>query len=1156
MISVESASRLIDFGGRISEKAAEAQLRGSVALHNILHRHRVAYLADEVGMGKTYVALGALALFRHFDPNFRALVIAPRENIQKKWVKELGNFVANNVRYPDLRVKAVHGVSAREAVICGNLLELVREAALNPDRDFFARLTSFSLPLGRDSRGWRTTRDQILEQVPWFSRNSFDLRQKDAFKDNYARAVCCALPVFDLVIVDEGHNLKHGLREAGSFRNRLLAFCFGHPKGRLSDPDFANYRPRAKRVLFLSATPIENDYRQLWNQLDIFNLGQVASELVGADVLDDEKKRRVQQFLIRRVTSINVNGENLTKNLYRREWRQGGIEAHDDPLEAPGERERLIVALVQKKVAERLGSEKFNNSFQIGMLASFESFMETAKVKKPGDDENAIGVFDDADQTEDVQERSGVDVVSINRLAKSYRRRFNAELPHPKMDAIVEQLAAAFETGKKALVFVRRVASVKEIQRKLERYYDTHVFDRLNSELPAPMRLKLSEIIADYRETQRRARRHRVEAAKFSPDVEEDEVEVEAVAPEEEDEGGTETFFAWFFRGEGPPNVLSGALMQKRFSSSGSVYSTFFEDNHVAWLLSAKPGDVFQKLARYLGTDAEALRTELRELATQWLPRVKKQQRRTLFLAVQRAALVLLARHPGHIREIADVVLKERYFEEAPSQRESGDGAELGEWLELPTFWTELRERESLRAKLWPGSRSQDFRQQFREQELRRELFSAMARLGNPFIDLYALALRRVGDFALRAREEESFQDLAVEFLDRLDSQRTEGQHRYTSFGELAAAAENFDLILDVNAPAVRSGPLTEAATEFGRLLRQQQPVGGMFGGINQTLVRQFRMPGYPLVLISTDLLQEGEDLHTFCSSVVHYGISWMPSSMEQRVGRVDRVSSESERRMLALRQGLQGSDMLQVYYPHLRDTVEVLQVERVLERMNLFLKLMHENLGQPDKGTGSIDIAGDIIRTRRQIEQIRKPLETAFPISEEHIAGEDRAPAVNADRAQEIISRFAGLRQKLNESIDWEEHSPTNRLIGTLRLANGRRQVFRLDLRSLEGRPLVRCVSPIAPMPARTAPEDVAALVCRLPVQLIAIPNARSQAYDLGVDGEVLLGDEEFDIVRVGGLIRRVVSNADVLEERLVEEDSPFTEIWERQLAGDSNAL
>ena len=84
MIDLEAARELLDFNASIGEgRRAEEQLAGAVAMHNILERHNVAYLADEVGMGKTYVALGAMALFRHFDPEFRVLVIAPRENIQR-----------------------------------------------------------------------------------------------------------------------------------------------------------------------------------------------------------------------------------------------------------------------------------------------------------------------------------------------------------------------------------------------------------------------------------------------------------------------------------------------------------------------------------------------------------------------------------------------------------------------------------------------------------------------------------------------------------------------------------------------------------------------------------------------------------------------------------------------------------------------------------------------------------------------------------------------------------------------------------------------------------------------------------------------------------------------------------------------------------------
>ena len=49
------------------------------------------------------------------------------------------------------------------------------------------------------------------------------------------------------------------------------------------------------------------------------------------------------------------------------------------------------------------------------------------------------------------------------------------------------------------------------------------------------------------------------------------------------------------------------------------------------------------------------------------------------------------------------------------------------------------------------------------------------------------------------------------------------------------------------------------------------------------------------------DLLEEGEDLHTFCSAVHHYGISWTPSSVEQRIGRIDRVRSQTDRRLAQL---------------------------------------------------------------------------------------------------------------------------------------------------------------------------------------------------------------------------------------------------------------
>ena len=188
------------------------------------------------------------------------------------------------------------------------------------------------------------------------------------------------------------------------------------------------------------------------------------------------------------------------------------------------------------------------------------------------------------------------------------------------------------------------------------------------------------------------------------------------------------------------------------------------------------------------------------------------------------------------------------------------------------------------------------------------------------------------------------------------------GERRWAAFDELFQIAQNFDLILDVNAPDARITPLVETARYFGSILRQQQPVGGMSGQVNKTLVQQFRMPGYPFVLVSTDLLQEGEDLHTFCSAVLHYGIAWTPSSMEQRIGRIDRVRSQSERRLSGTAVLPEGADRLQVYYPHLEDTVEVLQVQRVLRRMDTFLRLMHEGLSVPKGDHRRVDVSREMI--------------------------------------------------------------------------------------------------------------------------------------------------------------------------------------------------
>lgn len=1126
MLSVETATAFLDMGRRVGEETGRSQLEAAVAVYNMLEHQRVAYLADEVGMGKTYVALAALALLRHFKPRTRVLVLAPSENIQKKWIREFRTFTDVCVRYSDLRVKSLQGAPARGIVECANLAELVREVTIDPDRDFFARLTSFSFGLSNDSASLRETRDRLLRYLPAEDPAQFSLTNKSAFKDAVALAVSRALPRFDLVIVDEAHKLKAGFRQgqkSQASRNRMLGLAFGtHGEAQTTSS-------RVQRLLMLSATPVEDDYRQLWNQLDMFGRAGGVAELKNATIDDEARRTAAARILIRRVTSLDCASGRLTKTEYRREWRRGGVQLHDTTATID-DSQKLTVALVQKKVGEILNSPKFNASFQIGMLASFESFLETRGVRQAGLEE-ALGRFDDAEQTEDPEQRAGADVDIVDRLAKDFRRRFEErELPHPKMDGLVEHLAHAFRTGDKALVFVRRVASVRELRRKLERRYDDYVLGRLRAELDAGLRGELEVQVREYQRV--RAERGDSRGGRGVPvQMPDDDL------PVAEGEGGTETFFAWFFRGDGPDGVLSGATLQKRFNQKSGAFATFFEDNHVSWLLGVEVDRTLPALEASLATSRVFLVPRIRKLAAHYHADLKATRTGQL-LAWQGAALELLKDAPdADLAKRAAHVWSERY-QSLRSGRPNVLPPDDPSWLEAATFFTELRRRPRLCSSLWPAASSGTFEQQFREMELRRELLSTMARLGHAFIDLYVLAANQSGSLKARARTNDEYgRELIPVVLDCLEAQAARPSE-FRAFRELSDAASNFDAIIDANAPEVRQQPLSGVGREFGVLLTTQQPVGGMFGGVNQRLVRQFRMPGYPSVLITTDVLQEGEDLHLFCSRIYHYGLSWTPSSMEQRVGRIDRVRSKTHRQLEALTRVPEAQEKLQVFYPHLRETAEAYQVQTVLERLNRFLVLMHQDLKAPDLDQKQLNLRQEVARGLRDVPPITEPLRSAFPVPPAYLGQGMGALGVGPEAALEIERRFDAAAEALGAAlaVEWVEQRKGVRT-GVVKLAS-RVQPFSLFLRSVDGLPVVRCVSPIATREHGLSMADVADAVVDRAVRVGVVYNQPHLAYEFAVEGDVLMWKHCDPVGRLHTLVAAVTRAADDAEARLLEID------------------
>jgi len=1189
-ISTDLAARLIDFAPTARARSmgfGESQLHGAVAAYNMLARNRIAYLADEVGMGKTFVALGVAGLVRHLNPKARIMVFAPRENIQRKWVKELRNFVHFNWRVEDNCVKSLHGTPVREPIVCSNFDALGRAVRINDHRDLFLRMTTLSIA-SRRAKSRKRCRKQILQHLPWIDRKLLSSSNPWTFRDAFGRALNALIPELDLLIIDEAHNLKHGFGPDVSNRNRILGLAMGHPDG-ADDERCHWYAHRPRRILLLSATPFEYDFQDLYNQLDVFGFaGKSLRDANGDDPIplrrlrdrdagDENKTELVKRMMIRRVAYLEIGGDRYSKNMYRREWRRGGYLNHDEPMKIEDHRQRLIVGLIQKKVAEVLGDRRFNNAFQIGMLSSFESFLESISKQtrrgaqspngSPNGEETEYedeSVFDGGQYQEATStERQGIDTHSLEHVVASYRERFGRALPHPKLDATARALADSFETGEKALVFVRRVATVQELKNKLNETFDGWIRRRMDGALPE-LTGEINQLFARYRRARGGAED---DFADFrEPDVEEDLRHVVA-----DDPGGRDSFFAWFFRGGGPRGIVSGAAFQKnRLASLSSLYSTLFEDDYVSWLLG-RPANVLQALGEATDLKGDQLRSRLRSLAYGFFKHRTKQAsgypRLYVFEGFQIAGLRLLANAGGPLAEQAKTLLHDRFettgdrMGDPPAGFPQPDG-----YVGATTFFTELIKRPELRRAIWPDEHagSDEFETRLRRREERRELISAMARLGASFIDLYLLFIEQRGTFASHDVDE-SDRRLAADFVSLLDRQRAEpGFH---AFRELSAAAENFDLLMSVNFPEAREAPFTSLAESFGRTLQHQVPVGGMSGGVNKRLVRQFRMPGFPLVLVTTDVLQEGEDLHTFCRRVIHYGITWTPSAMEQRTGRIDRIGGLVQRRLDGRATPPEPHELIQVYLPHLEDTVEVLQVRRVLQRLNRFIRMVHEKVGRLHDGA---DVAQEVLRELEESPPITEPLESAFPVSEAWMRGELGAESVREPDVGRLEDYLESIWRDIvrNLGIDEVQLAGRRRYAGTAylhadRVVSGRErrelkgvreQPFEIELRSQEmgDATLLRCVSPVGliDLDDDKKLDKLYDLQQELRVaKVCARHDIKHKQHDITVEGDRLFHLEATQPDEVEDLILNTVIAADTIERQLLEKDAPSGEWHKRHL-------
>jgi len=121
-----------------------------------------------------------------------------------------------------------------------------------------------------------------------------------------------------------------------------------------------------------------------------------------------------------------------------------------------------------------------------------------------------------------------------------------------------------------------------------------------------------------------------------------------------------------------------------------------------------------------------------------------------------------------------------------------------------------------------------------------------------------------------------------------------------TPFNRMAYLKALLSLQTGTHAGPEVEASMTDDEKQAGGRVRLVANVRRVYGDTRdetrERLMLTFNTPFYPEVLIASSVMAEGVDLHLNCRHVIHHDLDWNPSSLEQRTGRIDRLGAKAER--------------------------------------------------------------------------------------------------------------------------------------------------------------------------------------------------------------------------------------------------------------------
>lgn len=414
---------------------AAKQAEGVAGLWNMLSKHQLALLADEVGMGKTYQAIGVMLLLWQAKPDARILVMAPNGTLCNNWKTEFSIFPKKHFRATSNPFISAEGEKKYAPQIHRRLAELA--AAVGEKSHHF----------------YLTTIHSLSGLVPPGEKNDA-LSSAKTYGAKYRQQIMQALGKggFDLIIIDEAHYFRN---RSGSQRAVAARAFFGDVQERLGS-----------KVLLLTATPNHSSPRNVYDILSYF------TELTGL-YAEDDVRALMKDFAIRRLRKMQGREGSRSKYEYRHELARAAN--FNGKMEA-----ELFFALYQKQLVAQLDKETKSGGGRrvlYGYLEGFESTGSTA---------SELANINDEEEKNHNDFNQAIDSELLGRLTRQFNDIYHRFPDHPKYDALVNACVTGdpFDQrlplhSSKHLVFVRRIPSVREITQRINARYDEMMAERL-----------------------------------------------------------------------------------------------------------------------------------------------------------------------------------------------------------------------------------------------------------------------------------------------------------------------------------------------------------------------------------------------------------------------------------------------------------------------------------------------------------------------------------------------------------------------------------------------------------------------------------------------------------------------------------------------------